>query len=148
MITELTAKTTSQELFDYITTFLLKQGEPSMDSKCECKYRSGKGLMCAFGCVIPDSIYRKSMENILAASVITDGIGGNYSKDNIDYFKALSKHRDLLERLQSVHDSATTSDVQGSKNRDLYRSRVRAYWIKKFGEIATKSKLKFTPPTL
>jgi hypothetical protein len=145
MITELTANTTKQELFDYITTFLFKQGEPSVDGDGNCAYRGNGGLMCAFGCVIPDSIYHWRMENVLSQDVIRDGRA--YHARHVDYFNALKTHENVIQSLQDAHDGAPHKGnlEQGPKNQD-YRNRVRAYWIKEFARVARKYKLKFTTP--
>jgi len=106
LITHLTPKTTSQELFDYIASFLLKQGKQSRTpgGGGSCVYRGPNGLMCAAGCVIPDEFYDPRMEGedinaVLEGKLQTKG-------PQRRFWKALGKHEGLLAELQAIHDGA------------------------------------------
>jgi hypothetical protein len=137
LITHLTPKTTTQELFDYVTSFLLKQGEQSRGLGGACTYRGLNGLMCAAGCVIPDEFYRPAMEGDDIVAVFAD-YRHRQGKQR-PFWKALAKHEGLLVELQEVHDSpykpATPDEV------------LRA-WIAGFQNIAKKRKLTFDAPLL
>ena len=50
-----------QELYDYIGTFLIKQGKQSKNGDI-CLYRGPNGIKCAVGCVLSDHYYRKDMD--------------------------------------------------------------------------------------
>ena len=84
-----------QELFDYITRGLLKQGRPSAIGKegsFACLYRGPNGLKCAAGLVLPDEFYRPDMEGAGISS--------------IRYFENLTMEKhDLLQDLQGAHDN-------------------------------------------
>ena len=58
---------TQQQMFDFMVNHLRSQGKPSvntLDQSCEplCMYRGSNGLMCAIGCMIPDSLYDSDLE--------------------------------------------------------------------------------------
>lgn len=133
MITELTPNTSSQELFDYITDFLFKQGGQSTDDggsgMYSCMYRSPGGRMCAFGCIIPDSIYVPSMEGLSAEMIIEGAVAGTLlgiTEDGQSYFQAVSPHSNLIIRLQQAHDGPPT------------------YWDSEFAAIAKDFDLQYT----
>jgi len=55
---------TMQDVFDFIVTRLIEQGEPSIQSginSARCMYRYGN-LRCAIGHLIPDKAYTPKME--------------------------------------------------------------------------------------
>ena len=138
MTTEITANTTSQELFDYITTFLLKQGQPSMNKAGDCRYRGPNGKMCAVGCILPDSLYTKDMEGKGIYDIRPTTTSGRIvDEDGAAYFKALTPHFSLLSDLQFVHDQSA------NRNRSFT---VREYWVKNFTEIANRHGLLFRAP--
>jgi len=61
------ATATKQQMFDFMVNHLRSQGKPSVDTldqSCEspCMYRGSNGLMCAIGCMIPDSLYNSHLE--------------------------------------------------------------------------------------
>lgn len=59
-------KYTPQETFDTVVNHLLTQNErsESTDPSCPmCLYRGPNGLKCAIGCLIPDDLYQKDMDN-------------------------------------------------------------------------------------
>lgn len=129
LIRELTDKTTEQQLFDYITAFLIKQGKPSATKEGYCRYRGPDGTMCAVGCIIPDSVYSPKMESIGLGKCIIE---------EFPRLKPLEKFTELLEYLQDAHDCV------------VYRSSVLGedpipYWKRKFAEIAKDFNLKFDP---
>ena len=58
-----------QQMFDFMLNHLRSQGGPSTSDPTEedigesvCMYRGDNGLMCAIGCMIPDSMYDDSLE--------------------------------------------------------------------------------------
>lgn len=65
-----TVTLTPKEAYDKMLEHLLKQGRKSVAlftfevnvQKEKCAYRGDNGLMCAFGCLIPDSEYSPDME--------------------------------------------------------------------------------------
>lgn len=99
LITHLTPQTTSQELFDYVTSFLLKQGEQSRGPGGACAYRGRDGLMCAVGCVVPDEFYSPSMEGEGIDTVLAE------------YWHSPGKQRPFWRALAKHSDSLRMSDV-------------------------------------
>jgi len=96
----------AQEIFDKVVAHLRQQGEASAEIDEEtadvyCRYRAvsstGKHLMCAAGCLIPDEIYdAKNMEGRRWGSISTD-----YPE-----LRKLEAHFVLIEALQKAHDGA------------------------------------------
>lgn len=58
---------TNQEIFDIVAKHLLAQMERSRNREAffssACAYHSSDGLKCAIGCLIPDSLYQRSLEH-------------------------------------------------------------------------------------
>lgn len=82
---------TEQELFDVVITHLINQKEKSIDSEGNCAYRGVNGLKCAAGILISDDIYKPFIEGLNWLTVV--------SKLNLP-----SKHQDLIQDLQNLHD--------------------------------------------
>ena len=80
-----------QELFDFIVGRVIAQGEPSVLNGT-CQYRAPGGLKCAVGHIIPDSLYRKSMEGANLTHIVNKDLG-------------LTCYHMLLD-LQKAHDNA------------------------------------------
>jgi hypothetical protein len=92
---------TDQEVFDYVSTFLLKQGVPSKDltqKNQPCLYRGPNGTKCAVGCLIPDELYDPVMESMPVVSF------GKFP--DVYAMLGLGKHSrySLLAALQLSHD--------------------------------------------
>lgn len=82
---------TEQQVFDYVALRLLMQGEKSRSEDGECALRGVRnGLKCAIGWLIPDELYRPSME----WEGPTDIVAKRWT----------DAHDRLLANLQSVHD--------------------------------------------
>jgi hypothetical protein len=54
----------TQKTFDTIVDHLYKQGCASVNDDGHCLYRGPNGTKCAIGCLIPDDIYTRGMENV------------------------------------------------------------------------------------
>lgn len=80
---------TEQEVFDFVAGHLRGQGMQSIFA-ASCAYRGGYGVMCAAGCLIPDSMYHPDMEGRIWES-ISEILGG-------------LEHCSLIESLQICHD--------------------------------------------
>ena len=105
LVRELTHKTTPQQLFDYISAFLIKQGKPSVDRSVAagCAYRGNGGTMCAVGCIIPDNFYNPKMEGAIVPDLVRAQF--NYWKPGCEEFlSCFSKFETLLDSLQESHD--------------------------------------------
>ena len=86
---------TNQSLFETVARHLFAQGERSLSTR-GCAYRGVNGTSCAVGCVIPDDLYRESMEG--------RGIMGVLGYPGVsDHLKGV--HESLLLDLQVTHDA-------------------------------------------
>lgn len=63
------AKSTAQEVFDWIVYNLKKQNEASYEG-CACRYRTSTGLKCAAGWCIDDSEYESKFEGQRWSSLV------------------------------------------------------------------------------
>jgi hypothetical protein len=97
----LSSTATRQEIFNAVSTFLLKQGRKStyrnesLDVN-SCAYRGDDGTMCAVGCVIPNEMYKSEFENLRVTALVE-----RFS--NLPEF--LVKEEDLFVYLQRAHDN-------------------------------------------
>lgn len=86
---------TAQEVFNQAANHLLTQMVRS-ENEATCLYRYDTGtkiLKCAAGCFIGDSEYDKNMEKVAWTTLVERG-------------KASENHKDLIDRLQAIHDNA------------------------------------------
>lgn len=97
MITLKTLPTASaQEVFDQVVMHLLTQMKESLTNGC-CAYRGEHGRTCAAGCLIADDEYNFNMEEKDWYGVVQAGY-------------APESHKDLIKRLQVVHDRIKVID--------------------------------------
>lgn len=93
---------TTKEIFEKVRAHLLAQGKQSISADGVCAYRGADGLQCAVGCLVPDELYKHSMEGNLAfamASFTPSPFGWRATEGQIS----------LLTRLQQIHDSMPVS---------------------------------------
>jgi hypothetical protein len=85
-------------LFEKIKTHLLTQNEKSVDEDGICMYRGLNGLMCAAGCLIPDSEYNPADEET--------------SSSDIDFFRSTfnDDENELIKAFQMLHDRYVPSE--------------------------------------
>lgn len=102
---------TEQEIFDIVSTHLLKQDKQSRTRTTigdihfvdSCMYRGSEGRKCAIGCLIPDDQYVKAMEgNNMLSPLMYNCLYGQ----GID----VSKHLIFLSHLQHIHDRSEPED--------------------------------------
>jgi len=125
LIRELTPETTEQELFDYITSFLMQQRYASVDENDLCKYRGTKGRMCAVGCIIPDKFYSKDLEQNTVGLILIRKL--NITRGNeLQYWTIIEKFLKLLVVLQDAHDGDILSEDD-------------KYWAGKGPELAVQN---------
>jgi hypothetical protein len=117
-----------QDLFDTVTAHLLTQRAkalgPVESAHCTlpvtgCMYRAPDGKKCAFGCIIPDSVYRPNMENNPATFVL-------FGTPELAF---LRPHNDLIANLQTIHDAFEP-----------------AQWPGQLEKLAKEHGLQFNPP--
>lgn len=121
-------RATRQEVFDQVARHLLTQKEKSVDLKGHCQYRSESGLSCAVGCLIAEDEYDESIENVSVRYLASYSIYHHY----------LSRHSELLQELQGIHDSCTVSEW-GRYLRKLAETRGLD-WSDELQELADKTK--------
>jgi hypothetical protein len=87
------AEATMQEVFDTIARHLLTQREPSASEDGEtCLYFGPDGKRCAAGCLLTEPVGKLNDEpwgRLVDAGVVPGA------------------HRELIDRLQTIHDDAT-----------------------------------------
>jgi hypothetical protein len=120
---------TRQEVFDTVAAHLLKQNARSLIDPTDlddpgCAYRGAAGLKCAVGCLIPDEVYKPSMEGIGMLGLLEAGAKW---APKLAY---LHPHRFLLADLQRVHDGDAPAE-----------------WPTQLARVAREYSLTFTPPT-
>ncbi len=87
---------TRQEVFDQVSSHLLKQMKHSKKKNGICAYRAGRGLKCAAGCLIADDEYDKEFDNA-ANGVCWSMLIRRRHVPNV--------HEDLIMGLQHIHDN-------------------------------------------
>jgi len=93
----------AQEIFETVVKHLMTMGrrsgyvEPNgmPDGNFACRYRTKHGDKCAAGIFIPDELYLDNMEGLSIQTVIND---------NPALPRWMAEHRQLLGRLQLIHD--------------------------------------------
>lgn len=95
-------KLNNQTAFNQVVRGLMKQGEPSFDAKgAHCFYRGTDGKKCAAGHLVPDELYKESMEKITIDNIL-DPTGSHYDKELAQYLSGVDIG--LLTELQVIHD--------------------------------------------
>lgn len=141
-VLEVTETTTNQEIFDHVATHLITQGQQSKaEGSSSCLYRAPLGLMCAAGCVIPDSVYDSNLERCSVMRLMGRVNYPNESDSHSplspyqrQYLLRLTPHQDLLSALQQIHDL----DGYGDHGRP---PELLAYWKRRLIDVAYKFKL-------
>jgi hypothetical protein len=118
---------TEQELFDQVVNGLRAQGGKSFGQNPNrpfqirpmCLYRSATGRKCAAGHVIRDEDYKPEYEGEVIRELLDKGL-----------FPYLNPYRQLIDRLQSIHDKHRPED-----------------WEHCFKEVAKMYNLTYVKPT-
>jgi len=99
----------AQEIFDYSVSKVIKQGVQALDELGVCAYRGVNGTKCVFGHLIPDALYKPSMEGNNAGALL---IGAPIDRVNNvrALLSSLKGHVDLLRDLQAAHDNISATD--------------------------------------
>jgi hypothetical protein len=96
-------KSTPLEVFDFIASRLLAQGEKSLAPDGACAYATEDGLQCAAGLLFSPE----------AAAVIETTLGFMYNNSEwcrvVDYGFASDAHVGLISDLQKIHDNEKPS---------------------------------------
>ncbi len=117
----ITIELSSQEALNQVYEHLIKQGGPAKVND-RCRYRTEDGQSCAFGCLIKEEEYDKSIEGLNLDCLVFN---------NKVVFKG-SKTHPLCRSMQIEHDNYTSSP---------YMSNWSDYITRKFTEIAQRYNL-------
>jgi hypothetical protein len=111
----------AQEVFDFAVGKVIEQGNPAK-SEDGCVYRDHLGQKCAFGHLIPDSLYKPSFENVTSNGII------NSAAKNPQYSPALAAslecHASLITGIQRAHGN--NSHYDGDNFVTKFRHRAEA----------------------
>lgn len=91
---------TDKDIFDYVSSFLMKQGQRSYLSNYEtsCAYRGIDNTKCAIGCIIADEFYDPIIEKQTAYDIEVQ----HAIELSLPNYKINER---FLSKLQEVHDS-------------------------------------------
>lgn len=92
---------TNQEIFDYVCSKLLLQGNKCSDENFGCRYRGANDTKCAAGWLIDDEVYTRSLEGCTASEY---PVWLALQASGVDMDNANT--RNLVLALQSSHDFA------------------------------------------
>lgn len=122
---------TQQAIFDFIAPRLYKQGIASVDGSGTCQYRGPHDTKCAVGFLIPNSVYKKTMEGKTVDALVRF----NGDKTSKGFYKFLSDNQHFLTKLQSnCHDSIAFWEI---KKKREYRTEL----LRKLSDFAVSFNL-------
>ena len=98
----------AQEVFDFAVGKVIEQGAPALSADNFCAYRGDLGRKCAFGHLIPDSLYESRFEGSSAYAILCHNVGSRYSSR---LAASLEQHSDLVVELQQTHDNLSTENL-------------------------------------
>ena len=90
----------AQEVFDFAVSKVIEQGRPATKDG-HCVYRADMDRKCAFGHLIPDSLYESRFEGGSVYSLLNNTGALKYSSG---LAASLGPHLDLVADLQGAHD--------------------------------------------
>jgi hypothetical protein len=97
---------TAQELFETVVHHQRKQGEKShvkvSGEAYSARYRDPEGRACAIGCLIPNDLYKTSMEGGDVHDLIKSGLLP------MEWSAEFYKNLRLLSALQKIHDQSAS----------------------------------------
>lgn len=134
---------TEQELFDRVVGHLAQQkvksaefSEPTAlypEGRWACLYRGPNNTQCAFGVLIPDSVYSSKLEGCTCNTIldavkrkastgevpVVSGFHWALTPEFMEVMTPLVPHATLLSELQSVHDSEGGPDSWGMRFEEI-----------------------------
>ena len=114
----------NQDAFDKVLKAIRAQGyQRSVNADGSCKYRGPNGLRCAAGHLIPNSLYKASIEGVS----ISDA---RIPEEITNYFDSVSL--DLIQSMQFAHDNYLEESITA--------------WELRMKEIAWSYNLVYTEP--
>lgn len=96
-------KADTQEIYNFIISFLREQGKRAIDVRGNCQYLTPAGNKCAIGCLFPEDFYDNGYEGLgLSDLILNEG-----SKETFEA-AGFGKHVNFLAQAQLFHDSSYT----------------------------------------
>lgn len=124
-----------QSIFDYVAKHLRQQEDQAYDLRNDkCVYLQSNGKMCAVGCLVPKGIDAEKVSEGSNLVGLIDGLSDVNRNLHFQFYELLSKHENLLQDLQIVHDNGGTIQTG---------SRLINRWVYELGLLAEKYNLKF-----
>lgn len=107
---------TKQEIYNTVVSHLLSMDGRSMVRKgYSCRYRGPNGAMCAAGVLIPDHVYKRTMENTAFTDLCYEGRID--ADDNvINFIQDLQEIHDFSLNLNRVKNRAENEKYSGGMN--------------------------------
>jgi hypothetical protein len=121
----------AQEVFDYSVSKVIEQGAPAYQGGA-CVYRAMNGNKCAFGHLIPDSLYDPRFEGAGTGSLLIEGIDRWLYTPKLA--ASLSVHGVLIAELAKAHDHAA----------HIHAYNFLPHFLERAEEIAEEQGLTFT----
>lgn len=97
---------TDNDVFNYVSSFLLNQKEKSMIDQNNCAYRGYDNMKCAIGCIIDDKFYYPKLEhNTIHNEIVQNAVSLSLPQYTLN--------EDFLIEMQLIHDN---SNVESWEN--------------------------------
>lgn len=125
-----------QKEFDIVVNHLFAQGRPAIADNGKCAYRGKDNTMCAVGCRIPDSRYKKKMDFSENSSGLN--VGAVVREFGKRLRKELAVYTSMYFDLQATHDSLSVRNQDGTFNKDVLADKLAL--------VAKTHRLVFTRP--
>jgi hypothetical protein len=118
---------TNKQIFNKVKKHLLNQGEQAKNLY-SCLYRTQNGLKCAIGCLISDELYSDEIECGILDYNDYNGIWSGDINNNCLLVQTLYQSGidlsnketvELLNKLQSIHDSFTPYEWENELNASI-----------------------------
>ena len=114
----------AQEVFDFAIGKVIEQGVPAMYAG-DCVYRASYGRKCAFGHLIPDSLYDPFFENVTSDGILDKRL--KTPRYSPALAASLERHLFLIKNMQRAHDgAATNAKLDGADFLELFRHSAEA----------------------
>ena len=114
----------AQEIFDYAVGKVIEQGAPAMYDG-DCVYRAPCGRKCAFGHLIPDSLYDSFFENVTSAEILDKQL--KTPRYSPALAASLERHLFMIGDMQRAHDGAAKdAEHNGVNFLELFRHNAEA----------------------
>jgi hypothetical protein len=100
-----------QKMFNRVVRHVRKQRAAAISEDGRCCYRTPEGLRCGIGGIIPNKLYKKTMEGLVADFALTEN-----PKLRLHFQKLYGvneKWKELMNDLQFAHDHHLVKNGMG-----------------------------------